>query len=108
MIILANLAFVGNWFDVPTWSSFALSLSWSNSVDFQCSVAMLLLAGLLRRFTKVGDTEGLAKALRIVLFVAAVASVAICAALFEENSLNIFKLGQASHYGLLQTDNSYK
>ena len=108
MRILANLAFVGNCVDVSKWGAFTVSLMWSNSVDFQCSVVLVLLVGLVRQIRGDGDKEGLAKALRLVFFALVIASIVICGSLFEKDTLNIFKLGQSSHYGLLQTDNSYK
>jgi len=106
--ILANLAFVGNCVDVSKWGAFTVSLMWSNSVDFQCSVVLVLLVGLMRQIRGDRDKEGLIKALRLVLFGLVITSIVICGALFEKDTLNIFKLGQSSHYGLLQTDNSYK
>mmetsp|Transcript_7385 Transcript_7385/g.16932 ORF Transcript_7385/g.16932 Transcript_7385/m.16932 type:complete len:432 (-) Transcript_7385:3-1298(-) len=104
--IASYLLFIGNYLDVSKWGSFTLSLSWSNAVDFQCSLILFGLIGVLQ--SRIKDRVALAKTLRDVLLVLFFASMVICGVLFKADSLNIFLLGQYSHYGLLQTDSSYR
>lgn len=100
------LLFVNNYLDVSGWGSFTLSLCWSNSVELHCSVLLLLLVGALRGGG--GSASDVARSLRWVLGAAVAGAVAIRASLFEKSTLNIFLLGQHSHFGKLQTDSSYR
>jgi peptidoglycan/LPS O-acetylase OafA/YrhL len=100
----AMYTFVLNYVPASLYGSFTLSLCWSLCVDMHSGIIINLLVSVLKKFSGRLD----AYMLRRVFFVWLVVSLATRAYLFEENSLNIFRLGQYSHFGLLMTDNSRK
>ena len=105
--VAAAFFFFNNYVDVRSWGSFTLSLCWSNAVDFQCSIVLFLLIRIFKSASASGGDDvsacmHLASRLRILFVLAFFASIGICGMLFELESLNIFLLGQHSHFGLLQ------
>lgn len=104
MRLFSMYSFVLNYVPAGLYGSFTLSLCWSLCVDMHSGALITLFVSALKRVTGRVDAHHL----RIVFFVWLVVSLATRAFLFEENSLNIFRLGQYSHFGLLMTDNSRK
>ena len=112
--ILSAAGFVMNYLPPAYVGSFTLSLFWSCCVDLQAGMLIVLLVGIVRSLTFDNNSSSspsnalaLAYRLRWLFLALTAASVAIRAALFEVNTLNLFKLGQYSHFGLLMTDLSY-
>lgn len=110
MRVLATLTFITNFFHVKWMGSFSLSLCWSNCVDLHVSIALVVLVGLCRYFTTKKDAstsaKRLAATLRVIFFLLFILSLVIRAVLFDENKLNLFKMGQYSHFGQMMTDSS--
>jgi len=107
--ILSFLAFVANYIPPSVVGCFTLSLCWSCCVDLHAGILLSFIIGLGKAGLKKTKTDGLTLAFRLrwVFLALTIASMAIRALLFEPNSLNLFRLGQYSHFGLLQTDISY-
>ena len=55
-----------------------------------------------------GQAVRLAQTLYWIFVLLTVASVCIRGYLFEKDTINIFKLGQYGHFGMLMTDGSYR
>lgn len=106
--IAAALAFIVNYLPPAYVGSFTLSLFWSCCVDLQAGMLIVLLVGAVRGSAGSSSTGvALAYRLRWLFLALTAASLAIRASLFEVNTLNLFKLGKLSHFGLLMTDLSY-
>jgi peptidoglycan/LPS O-acetylase OafA/YrhL len=109
--------FVLNYVDVEAFGSFTLSLCWSCCVDMHSGAIITVISNLVRGRISKGkdkgdslsdsDRERFAVVLRRVFFVWLCVSLATRAYLFDVDTLNIFKLGQLTHFGNLMTDNSY-
>ena len=105
--VLAFTTFVANYIPPATVGCFTLSLCWSCCVDLHGGVRVSAIVSLAKSGLKPADSVTLAKRLRLVFLFLTAVSVLIRAMLFEVNSLNLFRLGQYSHFGLLMTDSSY-
>lgn len=107
--IASFISFSANYIPPSVVGCFTLSLCWSLCVDLHAGVILTLIVG----FTKGGliseheNGVHLANRLRWVFLILTAISIGIRAYLFEVDSINLFKLGQYSHFGLLMTDNSY-
>lgn len=102
-----------NYFDQGKYGSFSLSLMWSCCVDYHSQIIITLIAYLNRwAIGEKKDTEAsrtkFASFLKYSFIVWLLISFATRAYLFDEVNLNIFKLGQISHFGLLMTSDSFK
>lgn len=102
--LLAMSAFIMNYFPAEKMGSFTLSLCWSCCVDLHAGVAIMALFSIFcgKEITGVDA----AYRMRWIFFLLIVVSIVIRGYLFEKDSLNIFLLGQNSHFGLLMSDNS--
>lgn len=69
-------------------------------------ISMLLLSFII--YEEATNKISIARYGLVIFGMAAIASTLIRWALFEKSSLNIFLLGQHSHFGLLQSDSSYQ
>ena len=111
--VLSFVTFVANYIPPAVVGCFTLSLCWSCCVDLHAGVILNLIGTAAK--TGLGSSAQqqqqnspyLAYRLRWIFLALTAASVAVRAWLFEVNSLNLFRLGQYSHFGLLMTDSSY-
>ena len=109
MIFLTTYSFIANYVPVAKFGSFTLSLCWSCCVDIHCNIAIYFLMKYGKKYVFSASKDALAFASKIrwVFLLLVLVSFAIRGYLFDKDKLNIFKLGQSSHFGLLMTDSSY-
>lgn len=107
-IFAATWTFILNYLPVEAYGSFTLSLCWSCCVDIQAHIAIYLLFHTMKLIVKPASSVAFASTIRWVFFLLVVTSIAIRAYVFDKDTINIFLLGQNSHFGLLMTDTSYK
>ena len=106
--IIATWLGISNYLSVSKYGSFTHSLCWSCNVDIQVHAVILILHTLLRGGAKsLLSKQNMAKRFRWVFFILLIVSLAIRGYLFDKDRLNLFLLGQYSHFGLLMTDSSY-
>jgi len=104
----ALLIFVLNLLPASEYGSFTLSLCWSCCVDLHVNTFFVALFAFSQQFrTQHEAAINTAFRLRWAFLFLTVAAISIRAFLFEKDSINIFKLGQYSHFGLLMTSSSY-
>lgn len=101
--ILATALFFSNYLPASIYGSFTLSLVWSCCVDIQVTLFLLFLVKTVSWIVGSSNSR-LLKALKVIFGLLVIVSVGIRASLFEESSINLFKLGQYSHFGLLMDD----
>jgi len=112
--------FVLNYFDQGKFGSFALSLIWSCCVDLHVGLAFIVLTALVKWSIPLASKDEiylnsqdltyrvrLALRMRWLFLALVIGSVILRGLLFEKDSLNLFKLGQYSHFGSLMTPGSY-
>jgi peptidoglycan/LPS O-acetylase OafA/YrhL len=105
--LAATWSFVLNYLPVGDWGSFTTSMFWSCCVDVQVQTIIHIIVCLVRKLPR-SNPVTLAYRLRWTFFSLVLISIAIRGFLFEESTLNIFRLGQFSHFGLLMSDGSYQ
>jgi peptidoglycan/LPS O-acetylase OafA/YrhL len=106
--IIATWLGISNYLSVSKYGSFTHSLCWSCNVDIQVHLVILCVHTLLRGGKSLLSKEAMAKRFKLIFFILLIISLFIRGYLFDEKRLNLFLLGQYSHFGLLMTDSSYK
>lgn len=103
--------FIQNYLPAEDYGSFTLSLCWSCCVDLQIGVLIQYFMKFLTSITSKSVSNRpvvLAYRMRWAFILFLAIALAIRRFLFEKDSLNLFLLGQYSHFGLLQSDASYE
>lgn len=98
--VMTLVLFYTNYCDQFLVGSFLGSLMWSCAVDLQVGIALVVIVKLVASVTK--DRARLLRNLRLVFGLLVLVATAIRAAVFDLETVNLIKLGQYSHFGLLQ------
>ena len=113
--LMTMWTFLLNYVPQALYGSFTLSLCWSCCVDIHSGMIITMIANGVRSF--VGEKGSLVlnmeeksrfvSVLRYCMIAWLILSLAIRAYLFDEDGLNMYKLGKLNHFGNIMTDNSY-
>lgn len=103
--LLSTVFYYMNYLNPRDYGSFSLSLTWSCCVDLHVNVMIFCIVKLFVRFFTT-DAYIMASRLRWFFGFLVVVSILIRGYIFEKDSINLFLLGQYSHFGLLMTDSS--
>ncbi|KAJ8602689.1 hypothetical protein CTAYLR_003770 [Chrysophaeum taylorii] len=90
--VLPYMFFFGNYLDAQKWGSLTMTLAWSNAVDFQVGLVLELLPTPPRESVSYG---------LIAL------SLWLRGRLFDVNSINMFLIGEYTHFGRLMSQRTY-
>ena len=103
--LLSSIFYYMNYLNPRDYGSFSMSLTWSCCVDLHANLVIFCIIKSFAKFMTT-DVNIMAARLRWIFLFLAVLSVFIRGYLFEKDSINLFLLGQYSHFGLLMTDSS--
>lgn len=115
MRLLATWTFLLNYVPQSDYGSLSLSLCWSCCVDIQCGAIITIIANRVRSFispkersiTTEKDKARFVYILRYCFVAWLMISLATRALLFDDDGLNMYKLGKLNHFGNVMTDSSY-